>query len=128
MDRIEIRGLRAHGHHGVFADERRHGQVFVVDLVLECDLRVPAASDALTDTTDYGALATRVADAVAGTRFDLLEALAGHLAELVLASEPVHAVSVRVSKPDAPLAVEADEVAVVLRRTRTDGGQAGDAP
>jgi 7,8-dihydroneopterin aldolase/epimerase/oxygenase len=123
MDRIEIRGLRAHGHHGVFDDERRHGQLFVVDLVLECDLSRPAASDALEDTVDYGALAERVGAAVAGTRFDLIEALAAHLADLVLEAPEVGAVTVRVAKPDAPVAVDVDEVAVALRRTRT--GAAG---
>jgi 7,8-dihydroneopterin aldolase/epimerase/oxygenase len=118
MDRIEIRGLRVHGHHGVFEEERRRGQPFVVDLVLERDLAGPAASDALGDTVDYGALARRVGEAVAGTRFDLIEALAGHLAALALEAPGVEAVTVRVAKPEAPVDVEVDEVAVVLHRTR----------
>lgn len=116
MDRIEIRGLRAHGRHGVFEDERRRGQVFVVDVVLELDLSGAAASDALGDTVDYGTLAQRVHRAVEETRFDLIEALAGHLAALVLEDPAVQQVEVRVAKPDAPLLVPADEVAVVLRR------------
>ena len=125
MDRIEIRGLRTHGRHGVFAEERRRGQPFVVDLVCERDLRAAGRSDDLADTVDYGALAQRVGDAVAATRFDLLEALAGHLAALVLATTDVAAVTVRVAKPEAPLAVEADEVAVVVRRSRADDGGGG---
>jgi dihydroneopterin aldolase len=124
MDRIEIRGLRAFGRHGVLADEQRRGQVFVVDLVLERDLRAPAASDALADTVDYGTLAQQVAEAVATTRFDLIEALGGHLADLALALPGVEAVTVRVAKPGAPLLVDADEVAVVLRRTRDDAPSA----
>ena len=117
-DRIEIRGLRVFGRHGVFAHERRSGQIFVVDLTLERDLSAPAASDALGDTVDYATLAQQVADAVRTTRFDLIEALAGHIADLALADPSVEAVEVRVAKPEAPMQVDVDEVAVVLRRSQ----------
>ena len=115
-DRIEIRGLTARGRHGVFEEEKRYGQPFVVDLVLERDLSVPAASDALGDTVDYGTLALRVAEAIEATRFDLIEALAGHIADLALADPSVEAVEVRVAKPEAPVTVNLTEVAVTLRR------------
>ncbi len=118
MDRIEIRGLRARGRHGVFEEERRHGQPFVVDVTLERDLSAPAASDSLGETVDYGTLAHRVADAVTSTRFDLIEALAGHIADIALTDPSVDAVEVRVAKPEAPVNVELHEVAVVLRRER----------
>lgn len=118
MDRIEIMGLRVFGHHGALPAERRTGQRFVVDLVIERDLTVAAASDALGDTTDYAALAKRVADAVAGTQFVLLEALASYLVDLVLATDDVAAVEVRVAKPDVSLTEDVDEVAVRLRRER----------
>ena len=116
MDQIEIRGVRAFGRHGVFEHERRHGQQFVIDMTLERDLGVPSHSDALGDTVDYGTLAQQIVTAVRETRFNLLEALAGHLATLALADPSVERVTVRVAKPDAPVTVELDEVAVVLHR------------
>ena len=119
MDRIEIRGLRARGRHGVFEQEKRHGQTFVVDVTLERDLATPAGSDALGDTVDYGTLAQQISDAVTTTRFDLIEALAGHIADLALADPSVDAVEVRVAKPEAPISVELSEVAVVLRREQS---------
>src|SRR5688572_32611008 len=118
MDRIEIRGLRARGRHGVFEEERRHGQPFVVDVTLERDLSGPAASDALGETVDYGTLSQQISQAVTSTRFDLIEALAGHIADLCLTDPSVDAVEVRVAKPDAPINLDFDEVAVVLRRER----------
>lgn len=117
-DRIEIRGLRAFGRHGTTEEERLHGQTFVVDVILELDLSAAAASDALGDTVDYATLAQHVADAVERQRFNLLEALAEHLAGLALADPSVAAVEVRVSKPAAPVSVTLDEVAVRLRRSR----------
>jgi 7,8-dihydroneopterin aldolase/epimerase/oxygenase len=60
-DRIELRGLRVRGHHGVFDHERRDGQDFVVDVVVWMDLAPAAASDDVLDTVHYGELAERVA-------------------------------------------------------------------
>lgn len=120
VDRIEIRGLRVFGRHGVLEEERREGQPFVVDMTLELDLSRAAATDALVDTVDYGALARRLAEAVGRTRFELIEALAGHLADLALTDSRVRAVEVRVAKPRAPVTVQLDEVAVVVRRSRQD--------
>jgi dihydroneopterin aldolase len=118
MDRIEIRDLRVVGRHGVLASEQRDGQTFVIDLTLWVDLAAAAASDDLADTVDYGDLATGVAEAVAGTRFDLIEALAGHLAGLCLDVPTVERVRVRVAKPTAPIMLDFGEVAVVLERGR----------
>ena len=115
-DQIQIRGLRVFGRHGVLDEEKRHGQPFVVDLTLERDLSQPSGSDALGDTVDYATLAQQVADAVRTTRFNLIEALAGHIAELALGDPSVDAVEVRVAKPEAPMQVDVVEVAVVLRR------------
>jgi dihydroneopterin aldolase len=116
MDRIEIRGLRVFGHHGVFPNEQRDGQTFLVDATLEVDLDAAARSDSLGDTVDYGTLAQQLAEAVAATRFSLIEALAGHLLDLCLVDPAVRAAEVRVAKPEAPVTVDLAEVAVVLRR------------
>ncbi len=118
MDRIEIRDLRVVGRHGVLASETRDGQTFVIDLTLSVDLRAAAGSDDLTDTVDYGTLTHRVAEEVAGTRFDLIEALAGRIADLCLSEAAVQAVEVRVAKPEAPITRDFGEVAVVLNRSR----------
>ncbi|MDQ3709752.1 MAG: dihydroneopterin aldolase [Actinomycetota bacterium] len=116
MDRIEIRGLRVHAHHGVYEAERRDGQTFVIDVTLHRDLMLPSRTDALIDTVDYGALAQRLVTAATETRFDLIEALAGHLADLALAAPGVQAAEVRVAKPQTAIAADLDEVAVVVTR------------
>ncbi|MGH8903468.1 MAG: dihydroneopterin aldolase [Egibacteraceae bacterium] len=120
VDRVEIRGLRVFGRHGLLEREQREGQPFVVDVTLELDLSRAAMSDALVDTVDYRALAQRLAETVGRTRFDLIEALAAHLANLALSDERVQAAEVRVAKPQAPVTVQLGEVAVVVRRVRQD--------
>jgi dihydroneopterin aldolase len=120
-DRIELRGLRVRGHHGVFDHERRDGQDFVVDLTVRLDLSKAAASDDLADTLDYGELAQRVAAIVGGEPRDLIETVAGQVAEDVLSDDRVDAVEVVLHKPQAPIPPEFADVAVVARRTRTSG-------
>ena len=123
-DRIELRGLRVRGHHGVFDHERRDGQEFVIDITAWLDLDVAAASDDLADTLDYGDLAQRAADIVAGPPRQLIETVAGEIADGVMADERVHAAEVVVHKPGAPIPLEFADVAVVARRSRL-GGRGG---
>ena len=117
-DRIELTGLRVHGKHGVFEHERRDGQEFVVDVVLEMDTRAAAASDDLEDTVDYGTLAHTLAAVVGGEPVDLLETLAQRLAVACLADDRVQACTVTVHKPHAPIPLQFDDVAVTIRRER----------
>ena len=121
-DRIELRGLRVRGRHGVLAAERELGQEFVVDLVLELDTRAAAASDDVRDTVHYGEVAEDVAAVVAGEPVALLERLAQRVADVVLARERVLAVEVEVHKPQAPIALAFDDVVVRVRRTAPDPG------
>ncbi|GAA1086609.1 dihydroneopterin aldolase [Tsukamurella spumae] len=118
-DRIELTGLRVRGHHGVFDHERRDGQEFVVDLVLWVDSRPAAASDDLNDTVDYGALAQRAHDIVAGEPRNLIETVAAEIADDIAADEKVYAVEVTVHKPSAPIPLSFADVAVIARRSRS---------
>ena len=120
-DRIELRGLTVRGRHGVFEHERAAGQDFVIDITLWIDLAAAAASDDLSDTYDYGALAQRAAGIVAGPPRNLIETVAGEIAEDVMNDERVHAVEVVVHKPQAPISQTFADVAVVARRSRRGG-------
>jgi dihydroneopterin aldolase len=113
--------LTVRGHHGVFEHERRDGQDFVVDITVWIDLAQAAVSDDLADTLDYGELAKRAADIVAGPPRKLIEAVAGDIADYVMADARVHAVEVVVHKPSAPIPLTFTDVAVTARRSRRGG-------
>lgn len=121
-DRIELRGLRVRGRHGVFDHERADGQDFVIDVTVWVDLRAAAASDDLADTVDYGALAQRVHDIVAGEPRNLIETVGAEIADAVMADERVAACEVVVHKPSAPIPLEFADVSVVTRRSRKSMG------
>ena len=118
MDRIVLSGLRVTGFHGVYDEERRTGQDFVVDTVLELDLSPAAASDDVADTVHYGELAGRLAAVVAGEPLRLIETLAQRLVDVCLADTRVRAATVTVHKPQAPIPLDFADVSVTLRRER----------
>jgi 7,8-dihydroneopterin aldolase/epimerase/oxygenase len=115
-DRIALRGLRAHGRHGVYDFERERGQMFRVDAVLELDTRPAAAGDDLDRTVNYAELAQQLYAVLSGEPVSLLETLAQRLADVCLASPLVGAVEITVHKPQAELGVPFDDVTVTIRR------------
>jgi dihydroneopterin aldolase len=117
-DRVALRGITGFGHHGVFPEERENGQQFTVDVFLTLDLGPAAASDDLGQTVDYGVLAQTVVGDIERDPLNLIEALAGRIADTCLRDPRVAAVEVTVHKPEAPMPVAVADVAVTLTRSK----------
>lgn len=117
IDLIEVRGVRAHGHHGVLPEERDRGQTFFADVVLAVDTSAAARSDDLAATVDYSQVAQAAHAELSGAPVDLIETVAQRIADRCLALPGVSAVEVAVHKPHAPVGVPVDDVIVrILRR------------
>jgi 7,8-dihydroneopterin aldolase/epimerase/oxygenase len=117
-DKIILKDLVFHGHHGIHPAERELGQRFEVDIELTLDLGRAMASDALQDTVDYSRAYAVVRQEVEEQRYQLLEGLAGAVVRRLLAELPVTAVLVRVRKPQVPLDGVLSYTAVEVRRRR----------
>lgn len=117
-DELAVVGVECFAHHGVFPDERRDGQVFVVDLVLGLDTTPAAASDDLRDTVDYGSLVAAVKACVERDPVDLIETVAQRIAEVCLADPRVEWARVTLHKPDAPIEATFADVALTITRRR----------
>ncbi|MDU0344888.1 dihydroneopterin aldolase [Microbacterium sp. KSW2-29] len=119
VDHITLTGVRAFGYHGVYPDEKRDGQEFVVDATVYLPLARAAETDDVVDTVHYGELAERIAAIVSGEPVDLLEKLAARIADEVLRDERIEAVAVTVHKPAAPIPVPFADVSVTITRGRS---------
>jgi dihydroneopterin aldolase len=117
-DLIELVGLRAFAHHGVFEHERRDGQPFVIDVQVRLPLGDASGSDDLGRTVHYGELAEQVVAAVERDPVDLIETVAERVAAVALGFPAVESVRVTVHKPEAPISVPFDDVRVVIERGR----------
>jgi dihydroneopterin aldolase len=118
-DRITLTGLRATGYHGVFEQERRDGQDFVVDVSIECDTHQAAITDDVSHTVNYAEVASLVESHIVGEPVNLIETLAERIAAGILGMYLVTAVEVTVHKPSAPLEASFTDVSVTVRRARS---------
>jgi len=119
--RIELKGLKAYGYHGVAEFERQYGQDFFVDVNLWLDATKAAETDDVTNTVHYGELADAIVANVKQNPVNLLETLTARLANLVLNYDPqIESVDVTVHKPQAPIDHPFTDVSVSLHLCRAD--------
>ena len=119
-DRIVLEGISARGCHGVLDVEKTDGQVFVVDVTLEVDLRRAGRSDLLAHTVNYAEVAAEIVALITGPSLHLIETLADQIAAAALRRPLVQAVEVTVHKPQAPVGVPFEDVRVLVERRRDE--------
>ena len=118
-DQIRIEGVTAKGFHGVFPEEKRVGQLFMVDAVLHLDLAPAAESDDLALTVDYSEVARYIETEITSGSYDLIETLASRMASgIVEKYSLIKSVEITVHKPEADLGVTFTDLAVTLTRSR----------
>ncbi|MFN0059951.1 MAG: dihydroneopterin aldolase [Planctomycetota bacterium] len=100
-DFIEISGLAVRAIIGVYPDERTRRQELLLGFRLYADLRPAGQSDAIADAVDYREVTKRVLAFVESSRFELLEALAERVAQLLLQNARVNKVKLTIQKPGA---------------------------
>jgi dihydroneopterin aldolase len=112
-----VTGIKAFGYHGVLPHEATDGQEFTVDLVVTLDLRAASVSDDLNETINYADLAQIAHDNIVGERVQLIERLAGRIADEISAVySQITSVSVTVHKPHAPVAVVFEDISVTITK------------
>jgi dihydroneopterin aldolase len=117
-DRLLLEDVRFYGHHGASKAEQAVGIWFSVDAELALDLTAAAVSDELGATIDYGAVARRIVQVGTEGRVNLIERLAGAIAQALLREFPAERVRVRVRKLAPPLEGLVGTPSVELVRSR----------
>jgi dihydroneopterin aldolase len=117
-DRLLLEDVRFYGHHGVSKAEQTVGVWFSVDAELAVDLTPAAVSDDLAAAVDYGEVARRIVEIGTAGRVNLIERLAGQIAQALLREFPARQVRVRVRKLTPPLQGLVGTPSVELVRTR----------
>lgn len=118
-DKIYLTGITGFGFHGVYSEERRQGQKFSVDLVLDLDLYPAGQSDELKDSTDYSVIAKVAHQELVGEPCNLIETVAERIASKILRDfDQIIKVKVTLHKPDAPVGIPLTDIAVEIERSR----------
>ena len=118
-DRVELRGLRVMALCGVLPEERARRQPFEIDVDVFADLSHAGATDALDDTVDYGSLCDRIVNLALDEQYSLLERFATRVAEVVLATPLVAAVTVNIRKLRPPVPHHLSTSGVCIHRTKS---------
>jgi dihydroneopterin aldolase len=114
MDIIYLRDLRIDTIIGIYDWERRMKQTIIIDLEMGTDIRRAANSDNIEDTLNYKAVAKRLMTYVGESEFELVEALAEKIAEIIMAEFAVPWIRLSLNKKGAVRGVR--DVGVIIER------------
>ena len=103
MVKIELIGLEFFAYHGVYSEEQKAGNNFVVNLSVAGDFDNAVQNDELEGTIDYEKLYAVVADEM-HTRSKLLEHLAGRILNRIIKGHPeIKEIEVAIEKLNPPI-------------------------
>ena len=116
--RVALEGLEFHAFHGVYPHERNSGNWFEVDIAVETDFSLAAATDELVGTVNYETLFKIVKDEMEQPS-KLLETVAEKVAVDVLENFPnVISVQFTISKLNPPIGGKCKKATVSLLKRR----------
>lgn len=114
MDIIYLRDLRIDTVIGIYDWERRMKQTVILDIEMGTDIRAAANSDNIEDTLNYKDVAKRIMSFVGNSEFELVEALAEKVTEIILSEFNTPWVKLTLNKKGAVRGVR--DVGVIIER------------
>nr|WKN39047.1 dihydroneopterin aldolase [Tunicatimonas sp. TK19036] len=118
MAKILLEGLEFFAYHGYHQEERKTGNRYNVDVLVEADVKQAAIQDQLKETIDYAKLYQTVKEEMEQPA-KLLEHIGYRIIQQILEEFPqVTAVEVQVSKFNPPLGGVCRRACVTLREER----------
>ena len=88
-DEIHIENLEFYARHGVFPEETKLGQKFIISLVMYTNTQGAGKRDDLELSVDYGAVSHFITEYMQKNTFKLIEAAAENLARELLLRYPL---------------------------------------
>lgn len=117
MDKIKIQNLEIFANHGVFLEETKLGQKFLVSAVLYTDTKAAGMTDDLTKSIHYGEVSHFITDFMKKNTYQLIESAAEQLAQAMLLTIPnLKKVLLEIKKPWAPIGLPLESVSVEIER------------
>jgi dihydroneopterin aldolase len=115
---VEVRGLSIYTHHGVKEAEREVGQRLLLDVSFDVPSCDAVLTDRLEDTIDYSEACDIISLAATERSYRTLERVAQVIAERLAERFGCESVRVRAAKPEPPLPLALEEVAVEVVHER----------
>ncbi|MCC8122633.1 MAG: 2-amino-4-hydroxy-6-hydroxymethyldihydropteridine diphosphokinase [Oscillospiraceae bacterium] len=117
-DKIHIKDLEVFCNHGVFPEENKLGQKFLVSAVLFTDTRAAGLSDDLEKSINYGDISHQMHDFLQKNTYRLLERAVEELAAHLLKTTPrLECIQIELKKPWAPIGLPLAYASVEIERS-----------
>ncbi len=121
MDKIIVKGLKIYAYHGVNPEEKEFGQNFVMDITAFTPLKKACVTDCIDDTVSYAKIAKAAVEIFTSEKNDLLERAAYRVAKGLLERfETLDEVNILLKKPDAPVKLDFEYMAVEISLNRSE--------
>ena len=118
MGKVFLENVQVYAYHGCLPEETLIGSAYRIDLWVDADLSVSAASDKLVDTVDYVTLNACIKEEMV-IPSKLLEHVGQRILDRVFeASVLVSAAKVRVAKINPPIGGHVESVSIELTQER----------
>ncbi|WP_392486497.1 2-amino-4-hydroxy-6-hydroxymethyldihydropteridine diphosphokinase [Haloimpatiens sp. FM7315] len=119
MDKIFIKDLEVFANHGVYLEEKKLGQKFLISAEVFLDLQEAGISDNLNETVNYGQLCYEIENTFRQDTFDLIEKAAEKTAAYILLKYPlITRLKLKVKKPFAPIGKSLKYAAIEIDRSK----------
>jgi dihydroneopterin aldolase len=118
MDKLVIKGLKFHGLHGVFEQEKIIGNLFEVDLIFFLPLQEAAETDDLSKTIDYAKARSLVEEIMQSHSMNLVEAITLKTGDRLFREFKPDQLEVRVKKLNPPMEGETEYSEVTMQWPR----------
>lgn len=118
MDYIEIKDLQVYAYNGVFPEEKKLGQKFIISIKLFLSLQKSGLSDSLEDSVNYADVCEKINRIMLKSTF-LIESAAEKIAQHLFSEySMIKEIELTIKKPAAPVPQFFDYIGVTLKRKR----------
>jgi|SRR5699024_2351778 len=112
--------MKFYGYHGLFPEENKLGQIFVVHATLFTSLEKAGRTDRMEDSIHYGEVFEAIEEIVEGKPKNLIETVAENIAVTLFEKFPlIEACQIEIEKPAPPINGHYDSVAIEIYRERS---------
>lgn len=119
QDKIIIKSLKIYAYHGVFEEEKKLGQIFLLDLTIYVNFKDAIKSDSIENSLNYAKIIKFIEAKFLEKRFNLIESAANFLCDSLMSEFPkIMRVTTKIKKPNAPINSNFSYIAVEITKNK----------
>ena len=115
---IQVEGIKVYGTHGVYDEEKKNGQNFRIDLIIELRENIlnfeNYKSESFDNTINYENLVKEVINVSDNNSFDLIETFAYEILNSLRKYNNILKATVTIHKPSSPLKELVEDISVTV--------------